>query len=146
MRVPPPLIFAAFLGAVVLLQRLLPLPAPPHDLVRLSATACALVAALLGFGSLGLFLAARENPIPETATRRLVLRGPYRFSRNPMYLGMLLLYLAGGLWWACLWALVLAPFVVWVVTAWVIRLEERYLESTFGDEYRAYCARVRRWL
>ncbi len=145
-RVPPPLYFAAFLGAAVLLQRLAPPPAPPHALLRLPATACAIVAAVLGFASMGLFLAARENPIPETATQRLVLGGPYRFTRNPMYLGMFLLYLAGGLWWACLWSLLLAPLVVWAVTVRVIREEERYLEGKFGAEYRAYCARVRRWL
>ena len=144
--IPPPLICGACLELAIGLQRFLPLPQPPRALVGVPAAVCAVVAGLIGFGAFFLFLALRVNPMPEMATTKLVLRGPFRFTRNPMYLGLVLLYAAFGLPWACLWTLVLAPVLVWVMTAYAVRREERYLEAKFGDAYRAYCARVRRWI
>ncbi len=143
---PPPLIPGAFLALAAALQRFLPLPQPARAIVGVPAGACVVVSVLVSLAALGLFFAAHENPLPETSTHKLVLRGPYRFSRNPMYLAMVLLYLGLGLWWACLWTLVFVPLVVWVMSAYVIRREERYLAGKFGDDYRTYCARVRRWL
>ncbi|MFI5210728.1 MAG: methyltransferase family protein, partial [Gemmatimonadales bacterium] len=69
-----------------------------------------------------------------------------RFSRNPMYVGMTLLYLGIALWANSLWPLLLLPAVLVVMRRGVIAREEAYLERRFGDEYRSYRARVRRWL
>jgi protein-S-isoprenylcysteine O-methyltransferase Ste14 len=79
-------------------------------------------------------------------TTTIVEKGPYRFTRNPMYLAMSCAYLGLALVLNNLWALVLLPFVVLVVDRFVIRREESYLTAKFGDPYREYCARVRRWL
>jgi protein-S-isoprenylcysteine O-methyltransferase Ste14 len=80
------------------------------------------------------------------ATRALTFEGPYRFTRNPMYLGLALL-LAGlaGIGNA-LWPLLAVIPVVAIIRTQVIAREETYLENRFGEEYRAYRGRVRRWL
>ncbi len=79
-------------------------------------------------------------------TNVIVIRGPYRFSRNPIYLSMLFLQVGTSIWANSLWFLGLA--VVSAVLLWwgVISREERYLERKFGAEYLSYKGRVRRWL
>jgi hypothetical protein len=76
----------------------------------------------------------------------VVTEGPYRFSRNPMYVGLSLLYVGIALWTHALWALPLLPLVLWGLWRRVIRREERYLAAAFGADYAAYTRRVRRWL
>jgi protein-S-isoprenylcysteine O-methyltransferase Ste14 len=106
-----------------------------------------IVAALLLVGSaLGLFRLAGTNPLPMRPTTSLVVRGPYRLTRNPMYLGLALLYAGLALLFDLGWALVLIPVLLFVVHTQIVASEERYLEATFDDEYRAYRTRVRRWL
>ena len=79
-------------------------------------------------------------------TNTIVMRGPFRLSRNPIYLSMLFLQLGIGIWTNSLWFLGLA--VIFAVLLWwgVISREERYLERKFGAEYLSYKGRVRRWL
>lgn len=84
------------------------------------------------------------NPFGEPAV--VVREGVYRFSRNPMYLGMLLILFGFGVWLGNILALLLAPGFVWVMTRWYILREEQLLESRFGEEYRIYRRQVRRWL
>jgi protein-S-isoprenylcysteine O-methyltransferase Ste14 len=84
--------------------------------------------------------------LPGRTTTALVVRGPYRFSRNPLYVGLTLLYLAIACGLGMLWPILLLPLVLVAMHWLVIVPEERYLEAKFGDEYRAYRARVRRWV
>ncbi len=93
-----------------------------------------------------LFLKRGTSLIPGKRAEALVTSGPYRFTRNPMYVGMAFLYVGLALWLDVLWALAFLPVVLLVVDRRVIAPEERYLEARFGDEYRAYKQRVRRWL
>jgi len=76
----------------------------------------------------------------------VVQDGFYRFSRNPMYLGMLLILTGIGIWLGNVLALLLAPAFIGIMTHWYIVREEQLLEARFGDQYRAYRQRVRRWL
>jgi protein-S-isoprenylcysteine O-methyltransferase Ste14 len=76
----------------------------------------------------------------------LVMSGPYRFSRNPMYLGLALLFTGVAVMFAVVWALFLSVPLILYTQVWVIAPEERYLQRTFGDSYRTYCSYVRRWL
>lgn len=80
---------------------------------------------------------------PSTA---LVTGGPYRFSRNPIYLAQTLIYLGLACGYGSAWPLALLPAVLIVMHHGVIRREERYLAARFGAAYRAYSASVRRWL
>jgi protein-S-isoprenylcysteine O-methyltransferase Ste14 len=81
--------------------------------------------------------------MPTTA---LVTGGPYRISRNPIYLALTLVYLGLALAWGSLWPVVLLAPLLIVMRYGVIGREERYLEARFGDAYRAYRAAVRRWI
>ena len=83
---------------------------------------------------------------PNRDASRLVRSGPYRWTRNPMYTGLTLVYLGASLMLSVGWAIVALPFVLLVIQRYVIASEERYLTEAFGDEYREYQRQVRRWL
>lgn len=76
----------------------------------------------------------------------IVSTGPFAFTRNPMYLSITLLYAGIAFVFNTVWPIVLLPAVLTLIQYGVISREERYLESKFGDVYRQYRARVRRWL
>ena len=76
----------------------------------------------------------------------LVQNGPFRYSRNPGYLSLTMLYAGIAILRNALWAILLLPLVLYVIQREVIEREERYLERTFGEEYLAYKRRVRRWV
>jgi protein-S-isoprenylcysteine O-methyltransferase Ste14 len=143
---PPPFLYVGHFLLGILLDRWIPLPALPRTPSRLLATVLLLPGLGLIFWSLWLFLRARTSPLPMRPTTAIVRSGPYRWTRNPMYLGMLLLYLGVALLFDVGWALVLAPVLVVFVGRLVIAKEERYLEASFGDEYQRYKAQVRRWI
>jgi protein-S-isoprenylcysteine O-methyltransferase Ste14 len=82
----------------------------------------------------------------ERPTTAIVTAGPFRYSRNPIYVALTLLYLGIGMVLNALWVLLLIVPVIAVMQRGVIAREERYLERKFGDEYRRYQVRVRRWL
>ena len=107
---------------------------------------------ILVAASLGLFFWAASAmrrggaSIPTgEPTNALVLSGPYRFSRNPIYLSMICLLLGIGIWANSLWFLGLAAIAVAALNWGVISREEHYLERKIGEEYLAYKGRVRRW-
>ena len=145
-RFPPPFLYAGVLLLGLILQRLVPLPLLPRTLSRSLAAVLLIPAGGLLLWSLGLFLKARTSPLPMRPTTSLVFSGPYRWTRNPMYLAMLLLYIGIALLFDIVWSLVLIPLIMYLVVRLVIRREERYLEAKFGEEYRQYKGRVRRWI
>lgn len=88
----------------------------------------------------------RTALLPGGSTRVILDRGPFRVSRNPLYLGLIALDVAFALVWPSFWALFLTPVGVAALWWGAIAPEERYLREKFGTEYDEYCARVRRWL
>jgi protein-S-isoprenylcysteine O-methyltransferase Ste14 len=86
------------------------------------------------------------NPWRPQASSALVVSGIYRWTRNPMYLGLALALAGWGLYLANFYALLLACTFVPYMSRFQIRPEERALRKTFGDTFREYCRRVRRWL
>ena len=95
----------------------------------------------------GLFKQADTELIPFRDVRALVTTGVFRFSRNPMYLGMLLVVIASGIFWQHLVALAVgAVFFFAYINRFQITPEEQAMEKLFGDEFRTYCERARRWL
>lgn len=142
---PPPLIFLVPLVLGVAVGRWIPIPLLPR------AWAWGVGAVCLGLSGLVIsavraFRRARTRPEPWKPTTALVTDGPYRFTRNPMYLGFALVYVGVTLLVNTLWPLLLLPVVLTVIHFLVIRREERYLERKFGDDYRAYLRTVRRWI
>jgi protein-S-isoprenylcysteine O-methyltransferase Ste14 len=142
---PPPLIYLGPLIAGLLLDRWAPIGGFPSGPARLVGALC-----LAGFGiavfALVAFRRAGTRPEPWKPTTALVTSGPYRFTRNPMYLGFTLFYLALALWFGGYWTLMLLPPVLLVMIHGVIRREEAYLSRLFGTGYDDYRQRVRRWL
>ena len=107
-----------------------------------------LVAAFVAWNGWSLWLFGRHETglLPGQATRTIIDTGPYRVSRNPLYLGLLALYLAVALLAPTVWALVLFPAAVLLVLWGAIHPEERFLHERFGASYDDYTRRVRRWL
>ena len=89
---------------------------------------------------------AGTNVDPYKPSTTIVEAGPYRYTRNPLYVGMTLMYGGFSALANALPSVLLLPGVLAVMRRGVIEREERYLEGKFGDEYRAYKARVRRWI
>jgi protein-S-isoprenylcysteine O-methyltransferase Ste14 len=144
--VPPPLLYAIPLAAGLLLHRAHPIVLMPRGVaVPLGLLLVALGLGLGGF-AMASFLRARTSPIPVKPTTAIVETGPYRLTRNPMYVGLAALYLGITLWVDSLWPILFLPVVLFTIQRFVIAREERYLEGKFGDQYRGYKARVRRWL
>jgi len=145
-RIPPPLFYIAGFLAGLALELAFPVAGLP--------LALALAAGLIGFASwLALdgaamlhFRRAHTSMVPMKPSNALVTSGPYGFTRNPMYLGMAILYAALALSLGVILALAFLPVVIFAVDRLVIAREEPYLERMFGDNYRDYKRRVRRWL
>ena len=146
-RVWPPVALGAPLVAGWILTATVgdPLPLPPV-ISRIVALALTLAFALWNGWALWLMGRHRTALLPGGSTSEILDSGPFRWSRNPLYLGLVAFDAALALWWPSFWALVLVP--VGVVALWwgAIVPEERYLDAKFGEEYRAYSRRVRRWL
>lgn len=88
----------------------------------------------------------RTGLLPGRPTRVVMTTGPFRFSRNPLYVGLLVLHLGLALLDPSVWALILWPASVGLLLWGAILPEERFLAQAFGDTYVSYAARVRRWL
>jgi protein-S-isoprenylcysteine O-methyltransferase Ste14 len=96
--------------------------------------------------SLWLFRRHGTGLLPGQATNAIIEEGPYRHSRNPLYVGLLALYLSVALLAPTFWGLVLFPAAVLLIVWGAIRPEERFLHERFGPTYDDYARRVRRWL
>ena len=147
-RVLPPLIYAGLFAVGYAVHRPLPvrLWGEPPPVARLVGWGLVASGVLLAAGAVVLFRRAGTTPNPTRPTTALVIHGPYRFTRNPMYLGLGLCYLGATLLVNSVWPLALFPALIVLVRRCVIAPEEAYLARKFGAEYRAYQARVRRWL
>ncbi len=123
------------------------------DPVSLPVVISRVIASVLGaafafWNGWALLLMARHRTglLPGDSTRVILDRGPFRVSRNPLYLGLIALDVACALLWPSFWALALVPVGVVILWWGAILPEERFLEAKFGAEYDAYRGRVRRWL
>lgn len=143
---PPPLIFLAGLAIGFGLEALLPGGSLPGVLqwVGGGVLVVAGVALLLSFNAL--FNRHETAVEPWKPTTAIVTTGPYRFTRNPAYLGMALVYVGIAVLADAPWVLVPLPVVILVIDRAVIAREERYLERKFGQEYLGYKRDVRRWI
>lgn len=88
----------------------------------------------------------RTALLSSSPASHLVTSGPYRFSRNPIYLGYTLLMLGAGLMSSSLWLLGGAAITAVVTHAWIIRSEEKHLLARFGCDFECYCRRTRAWI
>lgn len=143
---PPPLIYLAGLAGGFALDAVLPPISIPTGLAMPAGAALLLAGGLLAIAFIRAFTRARTTINPYERSSALVTTGPYRFSRNPGYLGMALAYAGIVILAGAPWALIVLVGVLIVVDRGVIAREERCLEATFGESYRRYKRRTRRWL
>jgi protein-S-isoprenylcysteine O-methyltransferase Ste14 len=144
----PPLIFLGFLAGATVLEAIVPLPIPfAHSLANyVAGVALAAGGFVMIARGTRRFAAAGTNIPPTLPTTALVVDGIYGRTRNPLYLGTTLIYLGLSVAAGSLWAIGLLVPLLWLINVGVVKREERYLERKFGDAYRDYKARVRRWI
>jgi protein-S-isoprenylcysteine O-methyltransferase Ste14 len=147
--VPPPLFFVGGWIVAWLLNRRLPFeidgagPTVIQTMLGLIVLGAGLT--LMAWGIVT-FRRSKTPLVPVQPARVVVTEGPYRFTRNPMYLGLTAAYTGLAILLNLAWPIVMLPIVLLVLSAVVIEREEQHLRTRFGPAYEAYCARVRRWL
>jgi protein-S-isoprenylcysteine O-methyltransferase Ste14 len=142
----PPFVYLFAIVAAVALDFMQPLRFLPNELGALIGIPIVVAALVLFLWSVRRFKAA-GTPVPgNRPTTAIVRSGPYRWSRNPIYLAFSVLQLGIACWLNSLWVLGTLAAVFGLMTWVVIPREERYLERKFGAEYLEYKANVRRWL
>jgi protein-S-isoprenylcysteine O-methyltransferase Ste14 len=147
-RFPPPLVYAAGVAIGIAVSRIWKMPTLGlgSNVRDIAAASLILAGVIVAAASVGLFIRKRTAIIPYKPAIALVTSGIYRWSRNPMYLGLALVYLGLALLLNSLPVLVLLPVVLAIIQSQVIVREEAYLERAFGPTYAAYKRQVRMWI
>ena len=143
-RVPPPVIATIVMAGAWLLDHLWTVQIGPPA-VSLGGMVIFLAVALVGWAVLAL-VKVGNDPRPDRPDAALVEAGPFKWSRNPIYLGLLLAATGLALIWGTLWGWVGVAVLHGVLDRMVIAREEAYLATRFDAAYAAYKARVRRWM
>jgi protein-S-isoprenylcysteine O-methyltransferase Ste14 len=142
----PPALFGGTLVVGLLLHWLRPVAVLPPLAARLLGVVLLALSYALARSAEAAFKRAGTNVRPDQPTLTIVTDGPFRFTRNPLYLATTGIYAAVALLFNALWPLLLLVPMLAFLDWGVIRREERYLEAKFGDSYREYRKRVRRWV
>jgi protein-S-isoprenylcysteine O-methyltransferase Ste14 len=145
-RIAPPILTLLHIIAAFLLAWLIPLPFAVPSIVKYIGFALVVIGFLFGLGAVIAFRRARTTLDPYHPVSSIVTSGVYGFSRNPIYLGFLLMVIGIPLNFGTYWGMILAPIFVLFCNKLVIEHEEAYLEKKFGERYTSYKSRVRRWI
>jgi protein-S-isoprenylcysteine O-methyltransferase Ste14 len=149
LRVPVPWVFVlAYLVGAALEHsvKLIPGVAMPRAASQVAGIVLFAAGVVIAGWGLTIFHRVGTTTVPGQSSHRLVTWGPYRFTRNPMYVGLTLAYLGEAALQQQLWPVLLLVLVLAYVQWTVIPLEESRLREVFAEDYIAYCGRVRRWL
>ena len=144
----PPLMLGILLAVGFGLRALVPMPIPmlPGDIALIGGPTIVVVALVLAIWAARTIRAGGASIPTNEPTDAIVSAGPYKFSRNPIYLAMVVLLVGVGVWANSLWLIGMAVVDAILLSWGVISREEAYLRRKFGAEYSAYTERVRRWL
>ena len=145
-RIQPPALTLIHVALAFLLTWLIPLPLMVPPILQTAGFLLVLIGFLLGVGALLAFRRARTTRDPHVPVSRLVTSGVYRFTRNPVSLGFILMLAGILLNVGSYWGILLAPVLVILLNRLIIKREEEFLAQKFGDEYRSYESKVRRWI
>lgn len=145
---PPPFIYAGIFLLSLWIQNRIPLEVGWKHSLQANAMGWTLIAIsqLFSFSALRKFFITKNTLNPHKPARSLATGGIYSYSRNPMYFGLLLLYSGLAFLLGNWWTFILIPLLIVIVQLSVIKKEELYLASAFGEEYDDYRKRVRRWI
>lgn len=145
--IPPPIIYLLIFLSSFLLQRALPIKLSVSYYLTLSVGIIFIISSIaVLIAAIGLFIKSKNTLITIKPANSLQTTGIYSFTRNPMYLGLMLLYTGIAMIIVNWWALILLPELVLIVTYFIIKPEERYLERSFGLLYLQYKREVRQWI
>lgn len=144
--VHPPLVALLFIVVAYFLARFVPVPFSAPPVLRYAGLGLTFIGFLLGIGAFLEFKKAHTTLNPHGSVKQVVASGIYRFTRNPIYLGFLLMVIGLPLNSGLYWGLLTAPLYIITMTRLVIEREEAYLEKKFKGQYADYKSRVRRWL
>jgi protein-S-isoprenylcysteine O-methyltransferase Ste14 len=145
-RFPPPLVFLGLTLLGVALRYAVGPLRPSGSWATGLGIAILLAGLTIGVSARTLMVRTGQSPIPWKPTQELIFRGPYRFTRNPMYLGLTCIQTGLGIALGNLWISILSPVALLVVHFIAVLPEEQYLAEKFGASYHDYCQRVRRYL
>jgi protein-S-isoprenylcysteine O-methyltransferase Ste14 len=145
-KVQPPLLVMIHVAVAFLLARFVSLPLIVLPILQVIGFPLVILGFLIGIGAMMAFQRARAIARPHDLPARLVTSGVYRFSRNPVYLGFLLILVGLPLDIGSYWGILLGPVLIFLFNRLVIEPEETLLAQKFGDEYRSYKSKVRRWI
>ena len=145
-RVPPPALYALAVLIGYLLNRRWPLPIGGGVSVQALAWLLVGVWLVMSVSSIGTFRRSRTSIVPIRPATALVIAGPYRFTRNPMYLGLVIQTLGIAVWVGA-WPMFAAPLALFLTSNWIhIPFEEAKMRRQFATDFDAYVKRVRRWV
>lgn len=144
--VHPPVVAMFYIIVALLLGVFVPVLAGMPQMLKNVGLVITFVGLLCGVGAFLEFRKARTTLDPDGSSNAVVTGGIYRFTRNPIYLGFLLMVVGFPLAYGSLWGVVIAPAFIFTLNRLVIEKEEAYLEKKFKEQYTAYKSRVRRWL
>jgi protein-S-isoprenylcysteine O-methyltransferase Ste14 len=144
--VHPPILALGFIILAILLGKFLPILASLTATLRVIGLPLALIGFLIGLMGFLEIRKADTTLDPHGTVTQVVSSGIYRVTRNPMYLGFLLMVIGFPLASSSFWGVLLAPFFILTMNQLVIEKEEAYLEKKFGEGYTSFKRRVRRWL
>ena len=145
-KIHPPVLTLIHVAAAILLNRLFPFPAGLPQMVEMLGVMLVLAGLGLAFMAVRQFGAAHTTLDPHGSVKTIVTSGPYRLSRNPIYVGFVCTLIGLPLALGTYWGAVLSPLLVLGLNSLVIQHEEAYLEKKFGEAYAGYKSRVRRWV
>ena len=148
MRVPVPWVFVLIylVGAGLESVRRVTIRAEAAVVSMIAGGVLFVVGAVIAGWGLVLFRKARTTTVPGNISAKLVTSGPYRFTRNPMYIGLTLAYLGEAGLLKQIWPVIVLPLILGYLNWTVIPVEEARLNAVFQDEYEQYRSRVRRWV
>jgi len=145
-KIHPPVLTIIHIVIAYVAEWVIPIPFIVPNTLRAIGFALVVVGFLLGIAAFVEFRKARTTVDPHGSVKSIVTSGIYRFTRNPIYLGFLLMLIGIPLSSGTYWGLLLAPVLILNFNSLVIQHEEAYLEKKFGDVYTSFKSRVRRWL
>ena len=146
--IPPPLIYAAIFFLSILMQKIIPINNSFFDSRNATIAGIVLIAIALLFilPALMKFVQSKNTLVTIKSATSLQTKGIYSLTRNPMYMGLLILYSGIAMLEGNWWTFIFIPLIIIIVQSYVIRGEENYLQRAFGEEYNAYRKKVRRWI
>ncbi len=145
--IPPPLIYVVIFLTALLMQKIIPINNFwfHQRITKITGVVFLIIALFFLVRSLRQFVQSKNTVVTVKPASSLQTNGVYRITRNPMYLGLAIVYLCITCFIGNWWNIILLPLLLLIVQEYIIKREEKYLVRRFGQEYMVYKSKVRRW-